>query len=313
MDGIDSDSATLEAEFKLYLATDSAQKSAHSAKGDAYFLGVALYFFTTERQKTLISQIRLEDLQLFQLWVAKEQKIPGKRKKKKIWGDTTVEFYCRILKKFFRKMHDTDRIAKDPCRLWKVPRGTPMERRPLTNEEVRRIYAAAPDWFRSVFRFMNFTGARGKSIEMLTWEDVDFELRRVVLKSRKGGLKKMKLIPHDMFDAFYAFMEGESWKVPEARGPVFWGPKGTGVTAQQISSEGSRLIRKVLKIDDPTAVTYGIRHKYVTDLLESGASLEVTARAVGHSSVTQTSAYAKKLNLKVVGQAVANIRGKDDN
>lgn len=300
-------SYSIAEEFQLFLATDSAQKAVRSAKSDAYFLGIALYFFTEMRNITFITQIRLEDLQLFQIWLSKEQAIHGKRKK--IWGDTTVEFYTRILKKFFRKMFDTDRITKNPCRLWKVPRGTNKVRRPLTNEEVARIYAASDEWFKAIFRFMNFTGARGASIAMLTWADVDFKKRILVLKSRKGGLKQMKTIPHDLFDEFYAFMEGEASKVPEAKGPVFWSPRGTAVTAQEISSEGSRLIRKVLKIDDREAVLYSTRHKYVTDLLESGASLEVTARAVGHSSVTQTSAYAKRLNLKVVGEAVAKIRG----
>src|SRR5580704_7525068 len=108
MDGIPQ-SDTLEAEFQLYLATDSAQKTPRSAAGDKHFLDIALHFFVTERQKTLISQIRLEDLQLLQHWIAKEQTIHGKIKK--AWGDTTVEYYTRILKKFFRKMFDTERIA----------------------------------------------------------------------------------------------------------------------------------------------------------------------------------------------------------
>jgi integrase len=189
---MDDQSYSLAEEFQLYLQTDSAQKMPRSAKADAYFLDVALHFFNVQRQKTLISQIRLEDLQLFQHWLAKEQTINGK--KKKIWGDTTIEYYTRVLKKFFRKMFDTDRIVKDPCRLWKVPRGTNKMRRPLTNEEVARIYAASDDWFKSIFRFMNFTGARGASIAMLTWADVDFEKRILILKSRKGGLKQMKTI-----------------------------------------------------------------------------------------------------------------------
>lgn len=298
----------LSDEFKIYLSTDSAMKSKRSANGDAYFLGVALHFFNEVHSVFHIEQIRLEHLQLLQLWLADEQKIGTKVKAP--WGDTTVEYYCRVLKKFFRKMHDTDRVLKNPCRLWKVPKGTGKERQPMTEAQFKLLHTASVEWFKPIAMFMWLTGARGASIALLTWGDVNFETRQLALKSRKGGLKKMKIIPIYLYDELHEFLLSESCKAtfaPEA--PVFWGPNGTRITAQEISSEGSRLNRKVLKLP-PDVVLYSIRHAIGRDLAENGTSLETARQALGHSNVSQTSHYSKKIASKTVGDAMSKIRGK---
>jgi integrase len=311
--GIDSPYSLADA-FATYLETDSAQKTARSAKADAYFLGIALHFFNSVRKLESVNQVKLEDLQIFQIWLSKEQNIGNQIKEP--WGDTTIEFYCRVLKKFFRKMHHLDHILKNPCEIWKVPRGTTEERRPMTLAEFDKLYAASEDWFRPVLMFIRLTGARGASLASLTWADVHFETKTLILRSRKGGLKQTKLIPIPMYPALFEFLHEELLEVqdderpPRSSDPVFWGPRGIPVTAQEISSEGSRLIRKVVGLSG--VVLYGLRHAMVTELLEAGASLEVAARAAGHSSVTQTSQYAKRMSLKVVSDAMEGIRGKKE-
>lgn len=295
-------------QFQLYLSTDSAQKSPRSAKADAYFLDIALHFFIAERNKTLVSEIRLEDLQIFQIWLSKEQALPVHRTKEP-WTDTTIEYYCRVLKKFFRKMFHTDRIRKNPCDLWRVPRGTTEARRPMTIEEFDQIYAAAPDWFKPIIMFIRLTGARGASLASLTWSDIQFEKQTLILKSRKGGPKQMKLIPIPIYPALLEFLQAE---IPKGQlilsNPVFWGPLGLPVTAQEISSEGSRLIRKVVKLSG--VVLYGLRHAIGAEMTAAGIPLEITRQAMGHSSVAQTSHYARGIASSVVGDAMNSIRGK---
>jgi site-specific recombinase XerD len=291
---------SLASEFQLYLQTDSAQKTPRSAKADAYFLGIALHFFEKIQNKTLVSQIRLEDLQIFQTWLAKE----------KSWSDTTIEYYCRVLKKFFRKMFHLERIRKNPCDLWKVPRGTTEARLPMSLEEFEKIHAAAPDWFKPILIFIRMTGARGASVASLTWADVHFDSETLILRSKKGGLKQTKLIPIPMYQALFDFLDAESWKVPfvDPKNPLFFGPKGTPVTAQEISSEGSRLIKLVgLR---GKVVLYGLRHAIGAEMTAAGIPLEITRQAMGHSSVTQTSHYAKGIASSVVKDAMNSIRGK---
>lgn len=310
-DGDDSKYPLAKA-FATYLETDSAQKSPRSAKSDAYFLEIALFFLETVRNKPLVSDVRLEDLQIFQIWLSKEQKYSGVRFKE-AWTDTTIEFYCRVLKKFFRKMFHTDRIRKNPCDLWRVPRGTAEVRRPMSLEEFDAIHLAAPEWFKPILTFIRMTGARGASVESLVWADVQFSKHTLILKSRKGGLKQMKLIPIPMYPALYEFLEAEYRKVQKTAStnpnyPVFWGPLGVAVTAQEISSEGSRLILKVVKLSG--VVLYGLRHAIGAEMTAAGIPLEITRQAMGHSSVAQTSHYAKGIASSVVRDAMNSIRGK---
>ncbi len=292
--------------FATYLQTDSAQKTGRSAKADAYFLNIALFFLNENRKRESISEVGLEDLQIFQLWLSREQRVNGRTKGP--WSDTTVEFYCRIIKKFFRKMHALDRILKDPCKLWKVPKGQTEFRRPMTSDEFEKIRVAAPEWFKPILKFMQLTGSRGASVASLTWGDVNFESQTLILKSRKGGLKRIKSIPLPMYPALFDLMTDERAPVrglPEH--PVFWGPNDFAVTAQDISSEGSRLIRKVVKLKG--VVLYGLRHAIGAEMTAAGIPLEITRQAMGHSSVTQTSHYAKGIASSVVSDALAKIRG----
>ena len=305
MSGIDQPYSLAE-EFQLFLQTDSAMKGARSARADAYFLEIVLHFLTAERKLEYVNQVRLEDLQLLQLWLAKLQKLPGD-KIKEPWADPTIEYYSRVLKKFFRKMFHIEKIGRNPCTLWKVPKGTPNQRLPMNMEQYQKLHAAAPDWFKPILAFIRFTGSRGASVASLTWADVHFNKATLILRSRKGGLKQVKLIPIPMYPALREFLEAEYCKTFAETGPVFWGPKGTAVSAQEISSEGSRLI-KICGLRGKV-VLYGLRHAIGAEFTAAGIPLEITRQAMGHSSVTQTSHYAKGIASSVVSDAFAQIRG----
>ncbi len=67
------------------------------------------------------------------------------------------------------------------------------------------------------------------------------------------------------------------------------------------------MIRKVVKLNG--VVLYGLRHAIGAELTAAGVPLEITRQAMGHSSVNQTSHYAKGIASSVVGDAFAQIRG----
>jgi site-specific recombinase XerD len=300
-------SYSIAEEFQLFLDTDSAQKGQRSAKADEYFLGIVSFFFRTVRKIEYINQVRLEDLQLLQIWLAKRQELPG-GKIKVPWADPTLEFYSRVLKKFFRKMFHVERIHRNPCTLWKVPKGSAIQRRPMTIQEFSQLHAMAPDWFKPILMFIRLTGSRGASVASLTWEDVHFDSHTLILRSRKGGLKQTKLIPIPMYPALFEFLEVERKKNPTAapKHPVFWGPQYAPVTAQDITTEGSRLIKLVgLR---GKVVLYSLRHALAAEMTAAGVPLEITRQAMGHSSINQTSHYAKGIASSVVGEAFAQIR-----
>lgn len=281
--------------FETFLQIDSSQKTEKSQKSDARLLRMALRFFH-ERGKKYVSEIVLEDLERFQIWLAQE----------KAWAQPSIELNCRTLKKFFRKMYNTEQIPKNPAALWKVPRGASKRRRPMTMEEFAKIYAVAPEWFQRVLKMMRLTGARGKSISEINWEHVDFAKETLLLISRKGGAGQEKVIPLPLYPALREFLE--SLPRGSDTDPVFKSVRGERLTAQDIATEGSRLIRKVVGLRG--VVLYGLRHAIAVEMTEAGIPLEITRQGMGHSSIAQTSHYAKGIASKALAEAFSQIRGK---
>lgn len=295
--------------FASFQATDSAQKTKPSQDADRRIFDLALHFFVVHRDKKRISEIGLEDLQLLQLWLEKEQSLP--MIKKEAWGVTTVELYCRTLKRFFKKMFDLEYLPKNPAQLWRVPRGATEKRRPMTVPEFQAIYSAAPAWFRPVLTFMRLTGARGASVATLTWADVDFDNRRLILKSRKGGVRQVKTIPLPLYPALFEMLQHEAKQLrgrsqPSRKtDPVFWGPRGASVTSHDIRAAGSRLIKRC---GLEGVVLYGLRHAIAVDMTKAGVPLEVIRQTMGHSNLAQTSHYASGISLDVVDDAMKQVR-----
>jgi integrase len=296
---------TLEEALSIFLETDSAQKAERSQRADRRFFKIALLYFTGLGRK-YCSDIELEDIQRFALWLEKPQSIGGIEKE--AWAQPSIALRFQTLKKLFRKLFLTERIRRNPFDLFKVDRGQSRRRRPMTLVEFEKIQTLAPDWVRPVLAFMRLTGARGASIAMLTWGDVDFERHGLILKSRKGGARRMKEIHFPLYPALEELLEKERFKYlehPPPESPIFLGPSGQPVTAQDISTAGSRLIKRA---GIKGVVLYGLRHAIATELTEAGVPLEITRQAMGHSSIGQTSHYASGIASKAVSDALELIR-----
>lgn len=296
----------LKEAFANFIEIDSARKVQRTRKADQRLFEIALHFFETERKILTVSEVRLEDLERFHIWLEAPQTIGSSSKE--AWSQTTIALNCRLLKKFFRKMVAAGYIDRNPAEFWNVPGGTGERRRAMKTSEFDQIFAIAPEWFRPILRFMRLTGARGASIAGLNWSNIDFSTETVLLSSRKGGLGKLKLIPIPMYPALRQYMLEEFKKTSIHRTPqtpIFWGQNGIRVTAQEISTEGSRLIKKCGLTG---VVLYGLRHAIAVEMLEAGVDIEIIRQALGHSSITHTSGYARGISSSVVGDGFSKIR-----
>lgn len=284
--------------FANFVEIDSSRKVQRTRKADRRFFEIALHFFD-ERKVMLVSEVRLEDLERFHIWLETSHSL------KEAWSQTTIALNCRLLKKFFRKMVAAGYIDRNPAEFWAVPGGSGERRRAMTAEEFKKVFEASLPWFQPILRFMYLTGARGASIACLNWGHVDFVAETLLLSSRKGGPGKVKLIPIRMYDALKEFMSDIKKSEQLAGDPIFFGPRGLRVTAQEISTEGSKLIKKCgLK----GVVLYGLRHAIAVEMTQAGISLEIIRQALGHSSITHTSRYAQGIASSVVGDALKQIR-----
>ncbi len=304
MSGIQRES-TISGAFTSYLETESAQKTRSSAESDKRLLMLAEIYFSRILPSKEISEIKLEHLQKFQLWLTQDTEF------KKPWSATTIAKGCKVLKSVFRKLEMTDQIVKNPCRFWRIPRGQKKVRRPMTQGEFAKIYSIAPDWYRPILLTLRFTGARGASIADLKWADVDFSNARLSLSSRKGGRDQMKTIIIPLFpelmDVFARQRNLDIRADYRDHGYVFVGENWAPVNAKLISRIGFKLIRQAGLTG---VVLYGLRHALATDLLEAGVSTDTARRLMGHSDDSQLKEYTSTLGIQHLETALISIRGR---
>lgn len=283
--------------FASYLETDSAQKTESTQKSDRKFLEVAEHFFCFSLCLRELKQIKIEHLQLFQLYMSRDLKL----------SYTTISLRLTVLRSVFKKAFVHGRIPSDPCEHWKVPRGTHVQRRAMTQSEFNQLRRQSmPDWLRPVLEFIRFTGARGASVASLRWSDVEFSKLRLYLSSRKGKLRHVQRTPFPLYEGLNAFL---SHHQSSSSGEyVFTDDDGRPLTGHRISSAAHRAI-KTAGLEG--VVLYSLRHALAVDLTESGVSIEITRQLMGHSNISQTQNYAKGVSSDSLSDSVKLIRARE--
>lgn len=298
MSGMNSEYSIAEM-FASYLETESAQKMPASRKADAKLLKIAADFLQNICDLRFAYCVSVEHLQRFQIFVSSELK----------WSDTTVALRMKTLRVIFKKAFIHGRIPKDPGAHWSVPRGTSAARRPMTRDEFTTLIQIDPfSWLTDVLLFMRLTGARGASVADLKWSDVDFSTATLLLRTRKGALKKIRTTPFPMYPELFNLLSRMKGRIPRHLEFVFIDHDNQPLTGHRISIAAHRLIKRAgLK----GVVLYGLRHALATDLIEAGVPTEIARKALGHSNINQIQTYTQNVGIESVGKSLTLIRGEN--
>lgn len=186
-------------------------------------------------------------------------------------------------------------------RLCFPPRTELPRRRFFTAGEVRRIVAAAPEPFSTIYFMAAATGLRAGELFGLQVSDLDFargliHVRRSAWKGKLQSLKSRsseRVLPMPEPLARRLKRHLETWR-PNPLGFVFASRNGTPVDGEHL------LYRKLYPLLDDLKIERGglhaFRHTHSTLLIEYGASLPVAQSQLGHAdSRTTLSIYAHVL------------------
>jgi integrase len=173
------------------------------------------------------------------------------------------------------------------------PRNVRPRRRFFTAQEVRRIVAAAPEPYSTIYLLAAMTGLRAGELFGLKVDDLDFD-RRVIYVRRamwKGRLQSLKSrssertlhMPEPLAKRLKRYLE--TWR-PNPVGLLFSSRNGTPVDSEHI------LYRKLYPLLDKLGIERGglhaFRHTHSTLLVEHGASVSVAQQQLGHSDSRTT-------------------------
>jgi integrase len=152
----------------------------------------------------------------------------------------------------------------------------------------------------TIIRLLAFTGARRGEIEALKWSEVDLEKGVLRLAESKTGAKQIPLAPASRLILA---------ATPNIEGSVYVFPAAYGEGHYQGLGKVWRTVRKAAGLHDVRL--HDLRHTFASFGVESGLSLIIIGKLLGHSQAAATQIYAKLAKAPLqraadqVGNAVA--------
>lgn len=183
---------------------------------------------------------------------------------------------------------EVDALPKSPWKLSLMPKVPEQAPRPLNDEQVEAILAAAPARYQLAIRLSLLTGMRWSELQRLKWSDVkDLPSPHLVVERTKSG--KVRRIPLTE-EAGELLREERSRSQSEFVNP--WRSAYAGHAVNQI-----RLLSKV------HFTWHQLRHTFACLWLDAGGSKESLQKLLGHSTIIQTEQYGRLSDSAVFAEA----------
>jgi integrase/recombinase XerC len=202
------------------------------------------------------------------------------------------------LRRYFRWLHRSGRLAVDPSASLHAPTGEGRLPRVLHAHEVGHLLDAPrgedePAWRATrddaVLEILYGSGLRVSELCALDVDSVDLRGGAVTAWG-KGAKQRRVPLGEPAHDAVVAWLRVRADVVPAEAGPALFG-----------NERGHRLTpRDVRRIIDRRSLTpthpHALRHSFATHLLDGGADLRVVQELLGHADVSTTQRYTHVSN-----------------
>ena len=130
-------------------------------------------------------------------------------------------------------------------------------------------------------------GLRPKEIAAIRLDDIGFTKSRIRIADRKCANPLRLPLPEDTIKAIGAYVIAGRPKTDHRQLFINHRPPYRPVSAASVCHD----ITSVLKVVNPAATAYWLRHTYAQNMLESGASIFEIKEMMGHDSIQSTRRY----------------------
>lgn len=189
-------------------------------------------------------------------------------------------------------------ITRNPLAGYKKPKRDDAIISPPTQQETERILAVAPSHIARALALSYFTGIRPGHSELLglTWNDIDWELRIILVRSARKGGPRARMVPihRDFFDVLGAWHRADGHN---------------GYIIQWQGKPVKRIIKGYNSAKKKAGITrrlppYSFRHAFATKVLGQGADLKATSEILGHSRPDTTMRIYQHTDLTLLRESV---------
>jgi integrase len=204
--------------------------------------------------------------------------------------------FARALKRLYKWAAAEDLVPKDPFSKLSIP-PCGARTRVLTRPELRRLYLASSRAFRRLLFVQLRTIARPGEIRNLTWGQIDWDNRVIVLSKFKGQKKRRDRrkarpipLPLPVVRLLRNLQRKAVDTTPDAR--VFMAARGEAWTPNGVRC-AMRTARRRAGLDGggERVVCYTLRHTGATNAIRADVPLKLVAEIMGHARSSTTERY----------------------
>lgn len=281
--------------IKKYDELKSASKASHSEERRYFekmygFLLDEIGIYSVQE----IRPVHLEELQIFL---------------RKRVSASTVNRHFNTYRNFFSCLMRWGFISKNPSEGLENLPINPTIRKVWNLEQVEAVLKEIQPHYGDFLFFMAHTGCRNKEARGLTWDDVDFGRRTILVRSMKGNRgARIRVVP--LTQELALFLSGKLERARElgkgaGQDTVFFNTHGNPIQNQALDEAvrevAERLNEKARIAGEPEIfdglTPYGLRHFLVTSMQAENQAEEKIRRIVGHSANSNVTAGYTHLNI----------------
>jgi integrase len=258
-----------------------SKKRAATRRSYSYALRRILMFFDQEGI-THLDQVTRIAWEKFEYQILNEDRLSA---------ETRNDFYAAI-SVFMNLAVQNNLIVKNPLtgvkRKIKNPRQRVKPR--YTDEQIRKLRAAARPWFVKYIDLILLTGLRREEIWALEWIDIDYESKKLAVQS-KPELdyihKDYELRRVDLSEQALKLLQS----IPHKRRDKFVFDKGDGTPFVGVDAISHNFTMARNKAGIPEGDLHSLRRTYATRLERAGATTSYLKNQLGHESLSTTEKY----------------------
>lgn len=211
--------------------------------------------------------------------------------------EVALNNYHKVLKKYSRLAYQLDYIPKNPYEspLCKFKRGECKERKPLTEDELLKVYkltdlTGGEEHARDLFIFSAFTGLAYADNQNFDFEEMTVKLGKTYYidgeRLKNGHSFFTPILPPAM-----AILKKYDFELPKM--------------SNQKMNQFLHLVQARAKLRKPMT-SHVARHSFATMVLNQDIPIEDLAKMMGHTNITTTRIYAK-IQTKTIERHAANM------
>ena len=204
-------------------------------------------------------------------------------------SEVTVNLEFRHLKAIFNTAEKYGYLKTNPFKKIK-PLPTPESDtiKFFELDEIEKVRDAfRNDDFKYLVEFYLLTGARLKEPLSLTWDDVDFKRKQIVIRSTITKTKRNRILSFESDSKLEDLLK----QIPHREDNLLFGPLD-GRPQWSYWWVIKKISRVLTKIGFEWASCHNFRHTYISHLVMNGVPLTTVQYLVGHRNFTTTLKYA---------------------